>query len=88
MPITEIKSRFGNLVGNLHEIEPKESHSILVFQLPRATNMLNEAYIESAMKTIRESLPAGRKALIIARDVNIYELAEADSIILKLKGII
>jgi hypothetical protein len=37
---------------------------------------------------VRKSLPEGRSALVIGCDVNVYELAEADAIILKLKGLI
>jgi hypothetical protein len=44
--------------------------------------------VKGAMDSVRKSLPDGRTALVIGCDVNVYELAEADSIILKLKGLI
>ena len=86
--ITEIKSNTAGLIGFLHEVECKDSESILVFQLPRRTDMLNEHYLRTAMDAIKHSLPTGRNALIIGADVNVYELFGQDAAILKLKGII
>ena len=88
MPITEIVSPAQGLIGYLHEVECAESDSVLIFQLPRTTKMLSETYIQGAMDSVRKSLPTGRSALVIGCDVNVYELAAADAIILKLKGLI
>jgi hypothetical protein len=84
----EIKSPTRGIVGYLHEVECNEPRSILIFQLPRKTSMINSDYARGAMDALKGSLPEGRTALVIGCDVNIYELAEAESIILKLKGLI
>jgi len=86
--ITEVVSPTRGIVGYLHEVECNEPRSILIFQLPRETKMLSDSYVKGAMDSVRKSLPEGRSALVIGCDVNVYELAEADSIILKLKGLI
>ena len=86
--ITEIKSPTQGLIGYLHEVECNEPKSILIFQLPRETRMLSDIYVKGAMDSVRKSLPDGRSALVVGCDVNVYELAEADAIILKLKGLI
>ena len=88
MAITEIVSPTRGIVGYLHEVECAEPDSILIFQLPRRTKDLSEIYIQGAMDSVRKSLPPGRTSLIIGCDVNVYELAGADAIILKLKGLI
>lgn len=87
MPVTEIKNPISGLVGYYHEIE-YDKDSLLVFQLPRATNMLNSHYVEGALKSLREVLPDGKKAIVIGADVNIYEIAGQDATVLVLKGII
>jgi hypothetical protein len=84
----EIKGAISGIVGYLHEIECKETKSMLVFQLPRTTNMLSDVYVKGALATLEKSLPPGRTAMVIGCDVNIYELGEADSIVLKLKGLV
>jgi hypothetical protein len=86
--ITEVVSPTRGIVGYLHEVECNEPRSILIFQLPRETKFLSDTYVKGAMDSVRKSLPDGRTALVIGCDVNVYELAEADSIILKLKGLI
>ena len=88
MSIKEIVSPTRGILGYLHDIEYKEENSILIFQLPRATNMLNSEYIQSALEVLARSLPEGRKAIVIGADIDIYELASADAVILKLKGLI
>jgi hypothetical protein len=88
MTVTNISSPYGGQIGLLHDIDCKEENSILIFQLPRSTKMISPAYIEEAQKALQGSLPKGRTALVVGCDVNVYELAEADSIILKLKGLI
>lgn len=88
MATKEIKSGFAGTTGYLTEIELTEPDSLLVFQLPRPTNMLGDVYVDSAMKSLREYLPEGRKALVIGGDVNIYELTGSDAVVLKLKGIL
>jgi len=87
MAVTEVRGVHG-IVGYLHEVECNEPHSILIFQLPRETKFLSDTYVKGAMDSVTKSLPAGRTALIIGCDVNVYELAEADAIILKLKGLV
>ena len=72
----------------MHEVECAELDTVLIFQLPRRTKDLSEIYIDGAMDSVRKSLPPGRTSLIIGCDVNVYELAGADAIILKLKGLI
>ena len=86
--ITEINSPTRGIVGYLHEFECKEPNSILIFQLPRETKMLSDAYVSGVMDSVKKSLPKGKTAMVIGCDINVYELAEADSIILKLKGLI
>jgi len=88
MAITEIKSPTKGIIGYLHEVECNEPNSILIFQLPRTTVQISESYVKGAMDSIKKSLPEGRTALIIGCDVNVYELAEADAIVMKLKGLI
>lgn len=88
MGMTELKSSIHGTIGYLHEVECKDTDSILIFQLPRKTEMLSKAYIEGAMSNIRGMLPEGRSALILGADVNVYELAGADALILKLKGLL
>lgn len=88
METKEIKSGIAGTVGYLTEIELTEPDSMLIFQLPRPTNMLSEAYVKGAMNSLTGCLPEGRKALVIGGDVNIYELAGADAVVLKLKGIL
>lgn len=84
----EIVSPTRGTVGYLHEVECKDNDSVLVFQLPRRTEMLSSTYVDGAMASVKEFLPEGRNALIIGADVNVYELFGADAVILKLKGII
>jgi hypothetical protein len=88
MTIKEIASPTQGIVGYLHEVECKDNDSILIFQLPRATRMLSETYVQGAMESVRQSLPPGKTALILGADVNVYELCGADAVILRLKGII
>ena len=85
--ITEILSPTQGLVGYSHEIE-LEPQSVIVFQLPRATNMLSDSYIEGALRIAREALPPGRKAMVIGADVNIYEISGPEATVLRLKGLI
>lgn len=86
--ITEIKSPTSGFIGYLHEVDTVDPSSILIFQLPRQTNMINDLYMKTAMDAVKGSLPKGKNALIIGADINVYELAGADAIILKLKGLI
>lgn len=86
--LTEIRTTTQGLIGYLYEVECKSLDSMLVFQLPRQTSMLSEGYKSNAMNSLRDFLPKGKTALVIGADVNIYELAGEDAIILKLKGLI
>lgn len=84
----EIKNSTTGTVGYLEEVQFDEKDSILIFQLPRATNMLSDTYVKGALETMRQCLPAGRQAMVIGADVNVYELAGTDAVMLKLKGLI
>jgi len=88
MPVIRIESPTQGLVGWLHEVKCEANDSVLVFQLPRETRMLSETYMKGAMDSVKKMLPAGRTALVIGCDVNIYELAGPDALVLKLKGLI
>lgn len=85
--MTKIIKPAEGLVGFFHEIEYNKD-SVLVFQLPRATNLLSDVYVENAIKTLREVLPDGKKAIVIGADVNIYSIAGEEATALLLKGII
>lgn len=85
--MTKIETPAAGLVGFLHEIEV-DKDSILVFQLPRQTNMLSGTYIESAMNSIKKILPDDKKAIVIGADVNIYSIAGEEATALILKGLI
>lgn len=87
MLTTEIKNNVTGLVGFLHSLE-QSPDSVLVFQLPRPTNMLSDIYVAGAMKNLKEVLPDGKKALLIGADVNIYEIAGHEATMLVLKGVI
>lgn len=60
METKEVKSGLAGTVGYLTEVTLSEPDSILVFQLPRPTNMLSEVYVTGAMKSLKECLPEGR----------------------------
>jgi len=85
--IKEIKNPVQGIVGYLHEIEYAKD-SILVFQLPRSTAMLHDTYVQGAIRSLREILPDGKKAIVLGADVNIYEIAGEEATMLILKGII
>lgn len=84
----EIKNSTTGVAGYLEEVQFDEKDSILIFQLPRPTNMLSEVYVEGALRVLKECLPEGRQAMVIGADVNVYELAGADAVMLKLRGLI
>lgn len=84
---TNVVSPTSGLVGYLHEIE-YDKDSILVFQLTRETRMLSDTYVQGALKTLREVLPDGKKAIVLGADVNIYSIAGEEATALILKGII
>jgi hypothetical protein len=86
--ITEITSPTRGIVGYLHEVECISPDSLLVFQLPRESAMLHGEYIRNATDALKKILPEGKNALVIGCDINIYELAGPDALVLKLKGLI
>ena len=86
--MTEIKDSIHGLLGYLHEIEMKETTSILIFQLPRETKQISGSYLNGVMGATKKLLPSDRSVMFIGCDINIYELAGADAVMLKLKGII
>lgn len=83
----EVRDTLRGLVGNLHELKVAED-SILVFQLPRQTNMLNSDYVNFAKNAVKELVKEGHKIMIIGADVNIYSIAGEEATMLVLKGII
>ena len=83
----EVKDSIGQYAGNLEQIQLNPD-SILVFQLPRRTDMLSNQYVNAAMNSVKSVLPEGKTAVVIGGDVNIYELAGPDAVSLKLSGII
>jgi hypothetical protein len=87
MEKVDIVSPTQGLAGFLHEVEYDKT-SILVFQLPRPTNMLSNSYVENALKVLNDMMPDHRRAIVIGSDVNIYELAGPEAVALKLKGLI
>lgn len=88
MSSVELRNSTIGLLGYLHDIPQSDPDSILVFQLPRATNQMNSAYLEGILCAARKMLPEGKRVMIIGCDVNIYEIAGPDAVALKLKGII
>ena len=75
------------IIGYLHELSVSHD-TILVFQLPRKTEMLSDVYVQGALKSVRECIPEGKKAIVIGADVNIYTIAGEDAVVLKLQGLI
>lgn len=88
MSTSKVLENHTGIVGTLHEITFNEPNSILIFQLPRKTEMLSDVYVKGTMSTLKAALPEGRIAVIMGCDVNVYELPGADSVMLKLKGLI
>lgn len=86
--MTELRDPVQGLLGYLHEIEIKEPTSVLIFQLPRETKQLSESYLQGVMGAAKRMLPKDRPVMFIGCDVNVYELAGTDAVMLKLKGII
>ena len=74
------------VLGHLHEFEIKPQ-TVMVFQLPFPTNELTQKYKDNAVEALKFVLPEGYKALVIANDVNIYEIPGMDAAVLLLKGI-
>jgi len=74
------------ILGYLREVEIKPE-TVLVFQLPYDTNDLTNELKNNALEALKSVLPDGYKALVIANDVNIYEIPGMDAAVLLLKGI-
>ncbi len=87
MKKTNVINPTQGLVGYLYEADVP-SDSLLVFQLPRRTDMLSETYIRGAMDSLRGVLPEGRRAIVIGADVNIYSIAGEEATALILRGIL
>ena len=85
--ITPINTPTQGNIGSMHKFS-LEDGEFLIFQLPRATNMLNEAYVKSARDQLSKLLPEGTTYMFVGCDVNVYSLAGADAVALKLKGLI
>jgi len=86
--MVELRNSTQGLLGYLYEIPQSDPDSLLVFQLPRATNQLSQGYIEGVVGAAKKMLPEGKRVMFIGCDVNIYEIAGQDAVVLKLKGII
>ena len=82
----EIKNHTGT-VGYLSEVEYTTKDSVLVFQMPRASNMISQIYAEEIRRNLKGLVTEGRDVLIIPGDVNIYEIVGEDMLVLKLKGL-
>lgn len=85
--ITPITKPSEGIVGYLHELSVNHD-TILVFQLPRKTEMLSETYVKGAMSAVKDAIPEGKKAIVIGADVNIYTIAGDKAVNLILKGLI
>lgn len=83
----QIKDNLKQYVGRMVDVNIKPGN-ILVVQLPRPTNMLSDAYVEGAMRSVRAALNSDQVALLIGSDVSLYELAGEAAVELKLKGIL
>lgn len=83
----QIKDNLNQYVGRMVDVNIKPGN-ILVVQLPRPTNMLSDAYVEGAMRSVRAVLHSDQAALLIGSDVSLYELAGEAAVELKLKGIL
>lgn len=84
--IIDVKNSGGS-VGKLHDIS-SPSDSILIFQVNRLTKDINQSYLDSARDSLKNVLPEGKSAIVVGCDINVYELAGSEAIVLKLKGII
>lgn len=82
-----VPDRFGGKAGTLATI-PVTSGEVLVFQVPRTTDMMSEAYRDSAKKALNQVLPPGVEAIMIGADVDIYTICSEDATVLRLKGIL
>ncbi len=86
--MVELRDGTHGLLGYLYEIAQPDPESLLVLQLPRATNQLSQGYLEGIMGAAKKMLPEGKRVMFIGCDVNIYEIAGQDAVALRLKGII
>ncbi len=86
--VKEIVSPTRGIIGWMHEVECQANDSVLIFQLPRTTQQISNSYLDDAKDTVSRLLPPGRNAMIIGCDVNIFEIAGPDMLILKLKGLV
>lgn len=73
-------------VGDLVKIVVS-SDEVLVFQVPRTSNMMSPGYLEDCRKDISKALPPGVTALVIGSDVSIYSIAGEDAVMLRLQGV-
>ena len=80
--------KIGNLSGYLHEIEIDDPSKILVFQVPRKTDQMSEAYRDESIKIIQDCLKTSQPVLVVGCDINIFEVFSTDVSALKLKGLI
>lgn len=81
----QIVNPVSGYAGMLSEVELNPS-AVLVFQLPRRTDAMSEAYVNETKKFLSKILPEGKTALLIGSDINIYEVLSEEVVFLKLKG--
>ncbi len=78
----------GSLAGYLHEIDIGDPTKVLIFQVPRTTVQISEAYRNESLRIIQECMPVSQSVLIVGCDVNVYEAFSLDVAALKLKGLV
>lgn len=83
----EVSDNYGGKAGDLATI-PVAKGEVLVFQVPRTTEMMSQVYRDSAKSALEKVLPPGVEALIIGADVDIYTICSEDATVLRLKGIL
>ncbi len=72
-------------VGNVVKLAVS-SDDVLVFQVPRTSNMMSPGYLEDCKRDLSKALPPGVTALVIGSDVSIYSIAGEDAVMLRLQG--
>lgn len=73
-------------LGALHEFSTNEN-SVLIFQMPRETKMLSNGYLETLTRHVKGLYP-DKKIIFMGNDVDVYELAGPDAVLLRLKGLL
>ena len=82
-----VKDPVYGYVGELHTLDV-EKDNVLIFQLPRRTDMLSEVYLAGCIDALKKMNPDIRNIIVVGADVDVYELCGKEAVLLKLKGII